>query len=139
MLLETMLGIANKPSFVREVRRLLRPGGCFALTLEAGEPLTPAEASALPGGAAIWFTPEANFRALLADAGLRVRWTSDLTAAHAARTRRLVATYEGARGEIVAAMGATFWSEIVAQHRAFAAWMETGRLRKVAIVAEHDR
>jgi len=135
LLLETMLGIEDKTALLREVGRLLVPGGRFALTLEAGEPLTPAERGALPGGD-VWFTPEAAFWALLTGAGFQVTWSRDLTMGHAALTWRLVEAYEGARGRIVAEMGESHWAQLVGQHRAFARWMDAGRLRKVAMVAQ---
>jgi ubiquinone/menaquinone biosynthesis C-methylase UbiE len=136
VLLETMLAVADKRALLREVWRLLPLGGHFALTLEAGAPLSSVEQRALPNDERVWFIEEADFRELLAESGFRVTWTRDLTAGHASRTRGLVHTFERGRAAICAGMGETFWRTIVAQHRAFASWLEGGRLRKVAIVAE---
>ena len=136
LLLETMLEFEDKGALLRAVRGVLTPAGRFALTLEAGDPLAPAERRGLPGGDQVWFTPEPEFRDLLAEAGFRVTWSRDLTAGHAGRTRRLAEAFGPERAAIVEAMGEPFWAAIVAQHRTFATWLEQGRLRKVAIVAE---
>ena len=136
LLLETMLELEDKAALLRAVHGVLTPGGRFALTLEAGDPLSPGERRGLPGGDQVWFTPEPRFQELLAGAGFRVTWSRDLTAGHADRTRRLAIAFERDRPAIVDAMGEPFWTAIVAQHRTFATWLERGRLRKVAIVAE---
>src|SRR5919112_5351993 len=47
LLLETMLAFEDKDALMRAIAGALRPGGRFALTLEAGPPLTTAERGAV--------------------------------------------------------------------------------------------
>jgi ubiquinone/menaquinone biosynthesis C-methylase UbiE len=138
ILVETMLAIEDKHAVLSELRRLLKPGGRLAITLEAGEPLSPSERRRLPDGDRVWFFPEGRYRQLMAEFGFRVTWSRDLTAGHAARTRHLARAYARQRAAIVAGMGEAFWPAIVAQHRTFAAGLEQGRLRTVAVVARRD-
>ena len=57
LLLETMLAFEDKDALVREISAVLRPGGRFAFTLEAGPPLTTAERAAMPDADTVWLTP----------------------------------------------------------------------------------
>ncbi|MDP9370898.1 MAG: methyltransferase domain-containing protein [Chloroflexota bacterium] len=139
LLLETMLAIEDKARLLTEVRRLLRPGGRFGLTLEEGRPLTDEERRRLPEGDAVWLVTEAEFLVLLEGAGFRVRQVEDHTAAHAALARRLGDAFGGDRDAIAAAVGRARYGEIITAHRQWVAWLAARRVRKLAIVAEPGR
>src|SRR5215213_2758278 len=84
LLLETMLAFEDKDALVRGVAAALRPGGRFALTLEEGSPLTPAERAAMPDADTVWPTPLDAMAASLERAGLAVTWHEDHSRAHRA-------------------------------------------------------
>src|SRR3954467_12992580 len=81
LLLETMLAFEDKDALVREIAAALRPGGRFAFTLEAGQPLTAAERAAMPDADTVWLTPLDEMVASLERAGLVVAWHEDHTRA----------------------------------------------------------
>jgi sarcosine/dimethylglycine N-methyltransferase len=136
VLYETMLTFAEKAQLLREVHRLLRPGGRFALTLEEGRPLSRAERQRIPDGQNICLIPEDEFLARLDDADLRVRRIEDHTAAHADVARRLAAAFRHDRVSIAATVGAGATDELVAAHERWAEWLGVRRVRKLAFVAE---
>jgi SAM-dependent methyltransferase len=136
LLYETMLAFEDKRRLVRVVRRLLRPGGRFGLTLEEGRPLSSAERRRVPEGEEVWLLPESEFRGLLEAAGLRIRRVEDHTAAHAEVAGRLAAALRSDRAELVAALGSQAFSELVLAHERWAAWLSERRVRKLAVVAQ---
>ena len=136
ILLETMLAIRDKATLLGEVRRLLRPGGCFGLTLEAGLPLSARERAGLPESEDIWLVPEAAMLRTLAEAGFSVRHVDDLTIQHAAVAGRLAALLERARPAVASLVGAAQAHVMMAAHRRWAEWLGSRRVRKLAIVAQ---
>lgn len=139
LLLETMLAIADKAGLLREVGRLLGPGSRFVFTLEEGQPLSPKERQQIPEGDQIWLVPEEVLLVPLEEAGFRVCQILDRTAAHADLARRLAAAFFRDRARIVSHLGASHWNAVVAAHRQWVEWLTTGRVRKLAIVAERTR
>ena len=136
LLFETMLEIEDKAALLAETRRLLRPGGCLGLTLEAGAPLSPEERPRLPESERVWLTPEADLLALLERSGFRPRWRDNLTAEHAAMARRLLDAFARERTAIAAELGEDHYQQLQTAHRQWAAWLDAGRVRKPALVAE---
>jgi SAM-dependent methyltransferase len=126
LLLETMLAFRNKDALLEEVSRALPVGGRFAFTLEEGTPLTEAERQQMPDADTVWLTPLDEMHALLARAGLAVRWQEDWSGSHRATAESLADSYAAAE-----ALG-----ELVAAHRLWSEWLATGRVRKFALVAE---
>jgi SAM-dependent methyltransferase len=127
LLLETMLAFADKDALVREVAAALRPGGRFAFTLEEGEPLTAGERVAMPDGDTVWLTPLDELTASLERAGLAVTWLEDHSAAHRATAHALADAYAGQAEPV---------DELVAAHRLWVEWLDAGRVRKLALVAQ---
>lgn len=139
LLVETVLAFPDKGALVAEVARLLAAGGRFALTLEEGAPLTPAERRAMPAGETVWPVELASLRRTLEGAGFAVTSVADHTAAHALRARRLARAFEEDREAISAALGEASLEALVASHRLWAAWLAVGRVRKLALVFARDR
>lgn len=128
LLLETMLAFRDKAVLLAEIARALTTGGRFACTLEEGRPLTESERAAMPAADTVWLTPLDELHALLADAGLGVRWEEDWSEPH----REIAAALADAYADDAAP------DELVAAHRLWAEWLAVGRVRKFAIVAESE-
>jgi SAM-dependent methyltransferase len=125
LLLETMLAFPDKDALVRDVAAALRPGGRFAFTLEEGPPLTAAERVAMVNSGTVWLTPLDELTATLERAGLEVAWIDDVSRAHSATALALAGAYTAE--EVY---------DLVATHRLWARWLDEGRARKLALVAE---
>jgi SAM-dependent methyltransferase len=139
LLLETLLAFEDKDAVARETFHALRPGGRLAFTLEAGAPLSAAERAAMPHADTVWLTPLAQMVAALDRAGLRVAWQEDHTSAHAATARALAVAYAADGPAIAAQVGRRALDDLLAAHRLWAQWLASGRVRKLAIVAERVR
>jgi SAM-dependent methyltransferase len=125
LLLETMLAFEDKDALVREIAAALRPGGRFAFTLEEGAPLTAAERAAMPNSDTVWLTPLDEMTASLERAGLAVTSLEDHSRAHRATAQALADAY-AAEAE----------DDLVASHRLWVEWLDEGRVRKLALVAD---
>ena len=125
LLLETMLAFEDKDALVREIAAALTPGGRFAFTLEEGPPLTAAERAAMPNSHTVWLTPLDEMIATLERAGLAVTWLEDHSRAHRATAQALADAY-----------AAQAVDGLVAAHRLWVDWLDAGRVRKLALVAE---
>src|SRR5258708_25117684 len=79
LLLETMLAFPDKEALVGEVARVLEPGGRFAFTVGAGQPLTQQERARMPGADTVWLIDLAELPAFLCEPGLTVIWRQDHT------------------------------------------------------------
>ena len=121
LLLETMLAFQDKEALVGAIAGALRPGGRFAFTLEEGAPLTPAERAAMPDADTVWLTPLDEMLAMLRAAGLVVMWQEDHSRSHRATAQALID--HGALGELITA------------HQLWVEWLDSGRVRKFALVA----
>jgi SAM-dependent methyltransferase len=139
ILLETMLAFEDKDALVSEIFPALRPGGRFAFTLEEGAPLTPAERAAMPDADTVWLTPLQEMTATLERAGLEITWQEDHSRAHRAVARALAAAYAADADAIAAQIGRRALEELLAAHRLWIEWLDTGRVRKLAVVAERLR
>ena len=136
LLLETMLAFEDKDALVREVTSVLAPGGRFAFTLEEGPPLTTAERAAMPDADTVWLTPLEEMTATLERAGLVVTWREDHSRAHCATAQALARAFAADAADIAAQIGRRALDELLAAHRLWIEWLETGRVRKLALVAE---
>ena len=136
LLLETMLAFEDKDALVRAIAAALRPGGRFAFTLEEGPPLTAAERAAMPDPDTVWLTPLDELAASLERAGLTVTWQEDHSRAHRATAQALASAYAAEAADIAAQIGRRALDELVAAHRLWVEWLDAGRVRKLALVAE---
>jgi len=136
LLLETMLAFADKDALVREIFPALRPGGRFAFTLEEGAPLTAAERAAMPDADTVRLTPLDEMTAALERAGLVVTWQEDHSRAHRATAQALADAFAAEAEDIAAKVGRRALDELLAAHRLWVEWLDEGRVRKFALVAE---
>jgi SAM-dependent methyltransferase len=136
LLLETMLAFPDKEALVGEMARVLEDGGRFACTVEAGAPLTDDERTAMSDADTVWLVELPELVGALRAAGLRVTWQSDCTAAHAATATALLTAFREDAAAIARGIGARAVSELIAAHELWVDWLGSGRVRKVALVAE---
>jgi SAM-dependent methyltransferase len=136
LLLETMLAFEDKNALVREIAGALWPGGRFAFTLEEGQPLTPAERAAMPDADTVWPTPLDELGASLERAGLVLTWREDHSRAHRAMAHALAGAFAADAADIAAQIGRRALDELLAAHRLWVRWLDEGRVRKLALVAE---
>jgi SAM-dependent methyltransferase len=136
LLLETMLAFEDKDVLVRGVAATLRPGGRLAFTLEEGTPLTPAERAAMPDADTVWLTPLDEMAGSLERAGLVVTSEEDHSQAHRAVVRALADAFTADAEAIAMQVGRRALDELLAAHRLWIEWLDEGRIRKLALVAE---
>jgi SAM-dependent methyltransferase len=136
LLLETMLAFKDKDALVREIAAALRPGGRLAFTLEEGPPLTTAERAAMPDADTVWLTPLDEMAASLQRAGLAVTCQEDHSHAHRAVVQALADSFAADAEAIATQVGRRAVDELLAAHRLWIEWLDEGRVRKLALVAE---
>jgi SAM-dependent methyltransferase len=136
VLLETMLAFADKEPLLREISRVLATGGRFAFTLEEGAPLREAERESMPDADTVWLTPLEEMLTSLEQIGLAVRWQEDCSRSHRAVADSLTDAFLADATDIAAQIGRRALEDLVAAHRLWSAWLEEGRVRKFALVAE---
>lgn len=136
LLLETMLSIPDKADLLAAVAGILGSRSRFALTLEAGQPMSGEEVGDIFGEEPVWLIPEADFLALLAISGFSMHSLKDRTPVHAEVARRLVTALQSERSSITADIGEAAWHQALTAHATWARWLSTSRVRKLAIVAE---
>jgi SAM-dependent methyltransferase len=136
LLLETMLAFEDKDALVREIFPALGPGGRFAFTLEEGQPLTAAERAAMPDADTVWLTPLDEVATSLERAGLVVTWQEDHSRAHRATAKALAHAFAADAEDVAAQIGRRALDDLLAAHRLWIEWLESGRVRKLALVSE---
>ncbi len=136
LLLETMLAFPDKEDLVESVSQALPVGGRFAFTLEEGMPLTEAERARMPDADTVWLVPADEMEELLARNGLVVRWRDDWSEAHRAAAESLTDAFAADATAIASFIGRRALNELLAAHRLWSEWLATGRVRKLALVAE---
>ena len=136
LLLETMLAFEDKDALVRAIAAALRPAGRFAFTLEEGSPLTATERAEMPNSGTVWLTPLDELASTLERAGLVVTWQEDHSRAHRAIAAALADAFAADAEGIAAQIGRRALDELLAAHRLWMEWLDAGRVRKLALVAE---
>jgi SAM-dependent methyltransferase len=136
LLLETMLAFEDKDALVREIAAALRPSGRFAFTLEEGPRLTAAERAAMPDSGTVWLIPLDELATSLRRAGLVVSWHEDHSRAHRDVAEALMRAFTADAEAIAAQIGRRALDDLLAAHRLWIEWLDAGRVRKLALVAE---
>jgi len=136
LLLETMLAFREKGPLLEAISRALPPRGRFAFTVEEGMPLAESERARMPDADTVWLTPLDELHALLARAGLVVRWQEDWSRSHRAVAESLADAFVADAPAIAAQIGRRALDELVTAHRLWTEWLASGRVRKLAVVAE---
>jgi ubiquinone/menaquinone biosynthesis C-methylase UbiE len=127
-LLETLLAFPDKTTLFHEVSRVLPVGGRFAFTLEAGQPLTDTERSLMPDPDTVQLAPLEQTAGQL-----------DCSRAHQSVAERLRAQFVNRADSIAGTLGPAAVEALVASHARWSEWLRTGRVRKIACVAEKAR
>ncbi len=138
LLFETMLAFPEKEPLLGEISGALRPGGRFAFTVEAGLPLTVHEREKMPDADTVWLTPLEEILGLLKRARLVVRSWDDRSQSHLAVADSLIDAFAADAANIAAQIGRRALEELLAAHRLWSDWLRSGRVRKLAFVAEKD-
>lgn len=136
LLLETMLAFPEKDTLLQEVSRALPTGGRFAFTVEAGVPLTESERQRMPDADTVWLTPLEDILTCLERVGLVIRWQDDRSLVHHAVADSLLGAFTADAADIGAQIGRRALDELLTAHRLWGDWLRTGRVRKIAVVAE---
>jgi SAM-dependent methyltransferase len=136
LLLETMLAFPDKRTLLEGISGALTAGGRFAFTLEEGRPLTSQERARMPDADTVWLTPLEEMSALLERVGLVVRWQEDCSRSHRATADSLIDAFTADAAAIAAQIGRPALDDLIAAHRLWSEWLETGRVRKFAFVTE---
>ena len=136
LLLETMLAFPDKEGLLEEISGALGLGGRFAFTLEDGAPLTGPEREIMPDADTVWLTPLPEILSHLDRAGLVVRWQADCSRSHRAVANALLEAFTAEGPDIAAGIGRRALEELLVAHRLWRDWLQTGRVRKLALVAE---
>lgn len=136
LLLETMLAFQDKEALIAAVADALPAGGRFACTLEEGEPLSEAERARMPDADTVWLTPLEELGDVLARNGFVLRWHADWTASHRETAASLIAAFAADAPAIAARIGQRALDELLTAHRLWCDWLASGRVRKLALVAE---
>jgi SAM-dependent methyltransferase len=139
LLLETMLAFPDKETLLKEVSRALPTGGRFACTIEEGRPLTATEQATMPDADTVWPTPLPEMLTYVERVGMVVRWRDDWSRSHLAVADSLINAYAADATDIAGQVGSRALKELVAAHRLWSDWLRTGRIRKIALVAEKVR
>ena len=135
-LLETMLAFSDKDALMREMARVLEPGGRFAFTVEEGRPLTQRERARMPGADTVWPIELAELTGVLRDAGLTVIWRQECSSAHHATATALLRCYQADSAQIAGQIGTQATAQLITAHQLWSGWLGSGRVRKFAIVGE---
>jgi SAM-dependent methyltransferase len=138
LLLETTLAFEDKDALVREIAAALRPGGRLAFTLEEGPPLTSAERAAMPDADTVWLTSLDAMAASLERTGLVITWQEDHSREHRAMAEALADAFAANAADVDAQVGRRALDELLAAHRLWIEWLDEGRVRKLALVAERS-
>ena len=90
----------------------------------------------MPAAGTVWPTPLDEMTACLERAGLVVTWQEDRSAAHAAMAQALAGAFAANAEDLAGQLGRPRLDYLLATHRLWSQWLEEGRIRKLAVVAE---
>ena len=136
LLFETMLAFPDKRDLLRHIAAALPAGGRVAFTVEEGAPLTAQERASMPEAGTVWLIPLSELQSQLRAAGLTVTVQEDVSQSHQAIAQRLHDEMSADETEIGRQVGADTVDSLLTAHRLWSDWLGTGRVRKLAMVAE---
>ena len=90
----------------------------------------------MPDADTVWLTPLDELAAALERAGLVVTRQEDHSRAHRATAHALLGAFAADAADIAAQIGRRALDELLAAHRLWIEWLDAGRVRKLALVAE---
>src|SRR3954454_18272391 len=90
----------------------------------------------MPDADTVWLTPLHEMTATLERAGLAVTWQEDHSRVHLATAQALHDAFAADADAIAAQIGRRALDELLAAHRLWVRWLDAGRVRKFALVAE---
>jgi hypothetical protein len=90
----------------------------------------------MPDADTVWLIPTDEMLALLDRVGLAVRNQEDHTESHAATAELLTTAFAADAVAIAAEIGDQALEELIRAHQLWTNWMRSGRVRKIALVAE---
>ena len=90
----------------------------------------------MPAADTVWPVPLAELLGQLDGAGLDLRWMQDQTRSHQRVAAGLVAQLGAGRSAIAGEVGDRTADDLLAAHRLWSDWLGSGRVRKLAVVAE---
>jgi SAM-dependent methyltransferase len=136
LLFETLLAFRDKEPLLHAISRTLATGGRFAFTIEEGLPLTEQERAWMPDADTVWLTPLEEMLISLEQVGLVVRWQDDCSRSHRATADSLIDAFTADAADIAAQIGHPAVQELLRAHQLWSDWLQAGRVRKFALVAE---
>jgi hypothetical protein len=90
----------------------------------------------MPDADTVWLTRLDEMSASLERAGLVVTWQEDHSRAHRATAQALALAFAEDADDIAGQIGRRALDELLAAHRLWIDWLDEGRVRKFALVAE---
>jgi hypothetical protein len=90
----------------------------------------------MPDADTVWLTPLDEMATSLDQAGLVVTWLQDHSPAHRATAQALADAIAADATDIAGQIGRRALDELLAAHRLWVDWLDEGRVRKLALVAE---
>jgi hypothetical protein len=90
----------------------------------------------MPDADTVWLTPLDELTASLQQAGLAVTWQEDHSRAHRATAQSLTDAFAADEEAIAGQIGARALEDLLTAHRLWVDWLDGGRIRKLALVAE---
>jgi len=136
LLLETLLAFPDKGTLLSGIASALPLGGRFGFTVEEGAPLTSDEKAAMPNADTVWPVRLPQLVTGLRSAGMDVLWTADCSPSHRATADALADAFLADRRAISTRIGDRALDDLVTSHRLWGEWLASGRVRKLAVVAE---
>jgi hypothetical protein len=90
----------------------------------------------MPDADTVWLTPLEDLTRSLAQAELGITWQEDQSRAHLATASALAEAFATDAENIATEIGHHAVDELLAAHRLWIEWLDAGRMRKLALVAE---
>jgi hypothetical protein len=90
----------------------------------------------MPDADTVWLAPLEQVTASLKRAGLVITWQEDHSPAHRALAQALARAFAANAADIAAHIGRRALDELLAAHDLWVRWLDEGRVRKLAVVAE---